>query len=181
MTGPDFYDAGAIRHLAINLFNGWGYDFYRTENQLRADDLMVRAQVCNLLAAARGSVEGAEQAYRREFLPPPSRAKPRPDADAVQSAQALEGLGRALGAIEGQIRALPAPENDRMSQRFRREAPTLSRLVEADHAMVGHAEYLRALLASADARWMLDNSAALRGQVAAIEAAVQSRRDLLTF
>jgi hypothetical protein len=181
MTGPDFYDAGAIRHLAINLFNGWGYDFYRTENQLRADDLTVRAQVCNLLAAARASVESAEQSYRREFLPPPSRAKPRPDPDAVQSAQALEGLGRALGAIEGQIRALPAPENDRMSQRFRREAPTLSRLVEADHAMVGHAEYLRALLASADARWILDNTAALRAQVAAIEAAVQSRRDILTF
>jgi len=181
MTGPDFYDAGAIRHLAINLFNGWGYDFYRTENQLRADDLMVRAQVCNLLAAGRASVEAAEQAFRREFLPPPSRAKPRPDPDAVQSAQTLEGLGRALGAIEGQIRALPAPENDRMSQRFRREAPTLSRLVEADHAMVGHAEYLRALLASADARWILDNTAALRAQVAAIEAAVQSRRDILTF
>jgi hypothetical protein len=99
----------------------------------------------------------------------------------VQSAQTLEGIGRAIGAIEGQIRALPAPENDRMSQRFRREAPTLSRLVEADHAMVGHAEYLRALLASADARWMLDNMAALRGQVAAVEAAVQGRRDILTF
>jgi hypothetical protein len=181
MPPAEFYDAGAIRHLAINLFNGWGYDFYRTENQLRADDLMVRAQVGNLLAAARASIEAAEQAFRREFLPPPSRAKPRPDADAVQSAQTLEGIGRALGAIEGQIRALPAPENDRMSQRFRREAPTLSRLVEADHAMVGHAEYLRALLASADARWMLDNTAALRSQIAAIEAAVQSRRDILTF
>jgi hypothetical protein len=181
MAGPEFYDAGAIRHLAINLFNGWGYDFYRTENQLRADDLMVRAQVCNLLSAARASVEAAEQAFRRDFLPPPSRARPRPDPDAVQSAQTLEGIGRAIGAIEGQIRALPAPENDRMSQRFRREAPTLSRLVEADHAMVGHAEYLRALLASADARWMLDNMAALRGQVAAVEAAVQGRRDILTF
>jgi hypothetical protein len=142
---------------------------------------MVRAQVCNLLSAARASVEAAEQAFRRDFLPPPSRARPRPDPDAVQSAQTLEGIGRAIGAIEGQIRALPAPENDRMSQRFRREAPTLSRLVEADHAMVGHAEYLRALLASADARWMLDNMAALRGQVAAVEAAVQGRRDILTF
>jgi hypothetical protein len=68
-----------------------------------------------------------------------------------------------------------------MSQRFRREAPTLSRLVEADHAMVGHAEFLRALLVSADARWMLDNTPALREQIAAIEAAVQSRRDILTF
>jgi hypothetical protein len=68
-----------------------------------------------------------------------------------------------------------------MPQRIRREAPTLSRLLEADQAMVGGAEFLRSLLAHASAGWMLDHIASLREQIATIEAAVQSRRDILTF
>ena len=179
MVARDLYDANTAAQLAINLFHGWGYDFYRRENQLRADDLTVRSQVCAMLAATRASVAAAEQAYRRERLPPPSRAKPLPDPEAIRCAQQLEGIGHAIGALEGQIRALPAPENDRMSQRFRREAATLSRLLEADQALVGHAEYLRSVLASASASWILENAPALREQVGAIEAALQSRRDSL--
>jgi hypothetical protein len=181
MGETPFYDAGAVRQTAINLFYGWGYNFYKKENQLRADDLMVRAKVSALLSSARASVEAAEQAYRYEFLPPPSREKPRPAQEAVRSAQVLESLARALGAVEGQIRALPAPENDRMTQRFHREAPTLGLLLQADEAMAGHAEYLRSLLASATAAWILENAPALRNQIAAIETAVQSRRDILAF
>ncbi len=181
MAAPKLYDASTAAQIAVNLFHGWGYNFYRRENQLRADDLMVRSQVSAMLAASRASVAAAEQTYRQDRLPPPSRAKPLPDPEAVRSAQMLEGIGRALGALEGQIRALPAPENDRMSQRFRREAETLSRLLEADQAMVGHAEFLRNLLTSVNASWILENAAALRQQIGAIEVALQSRRDSLAF
>ena len=181
MTEPRFYDANFFTKAAIDLFHGWGYHFYRKENQLRADDLVVRARVSEFLAAARISVDAAEKAYRHEFLPPPSREKPRPDAEALRGAQELEGLGRAIGTIEGRIRALPVPENDRMTQRFRREAETLSRLVEADQSMVAQAEFVRAVLATADARWMLDNAASLRQQISALEATVQARRDILAF
>ena len=73
MSSSAFYDAGELKQVAINLFHGWGYNFYRSENQLRADDLMIRAKVGWLLGLARASVERAESAYRREFLPPPSR------------------------------------------------------------------------------------------------------------
>jgi len=41
-----FYDQGPLSQIAINLFYGWGYNFYRQENQLRADDQLIRAQVC---------------------------------------------------------------------------------------------------------------------------------------
>jgi hypothetical protein len=181
MTASGATEAEKVAHLATNLFLGWGYNFYRIENQLRADDLMVRAQVSALLTASRRSVEAAEQAYRHEHLPPPSREKPRPDQEALRCAQVLESIGRALGALEGQIRVMPAPENDRMTQRFRREAPTLSRLLEADQAMVGGAEFLRSLLVNASAAWMLENVASLREQIVAVEAAMQSRRDILTF
>ncbi len=181
MPGPGGGDPGAIGQLASNLFNGWGYNFYRLENQLRSDDLMVRAKLSELLAATRRAVEAAEHAYRIEHLPPPSRAKPRHDPECVRNAQLLEALGQSLGMLEGHVRALPAPENDRMTQRFRREAETLSRLLEADQAMIGHAEFLRSLLMSAAPAWVLDNLAPLREQIAAIETAIQARRDLLAF
>ncbi|MBC7496885.1 MAG: hypothetical protein H7243_06965, partial [Sphingomonadaceae bacterium] len=45
----DFYDAGAVGRIANTLFLGWGYDFYKTTNQLRADDQLIRAKVGQLL------------------------------------------------------------------------------------------------------------------------------------
>ena len=173
--------ADQIAHAAITLFNGWGYNFYRRENQLRADDLMIRAKVSALLAEARSSVEIAEQQYRIEFLPPPSREKPRHDPAALRCAQTLESIAHAFGALEGHIRSLPVPENDRMTQRFRRERESLSRLLEADQEMVGHVEFMRALLTSAVPAWILENALSLREQIAAVERAIQARRDLLTF
>jgi len=47
-----FYDAGALRQVATNLFCGWGYNFYRLENQLRADDQLVRSKAAGLLGTA---------------------------------------------------------------------------------------------------------------------------------
>ena len=125
MADFDFDDLDALERIAVNLFYGWGYNSYRLENQLRADDLTVRAKVGWLLGQARAEVETAESAYRRLHLPPPTRQKPRPDADAVAGAQTLERLSQAIGALEGQIRAQPVPETDRMTQRYRHEAPTL--------------------------------------------------------
>ena len=180
-----FYDADELEQVALNLFYGWGYNFYRAENQLRADDLLVRARACELLAAARAALEACEAAYRREALPPPSRERPRPDPEAMRRAQALEQLGRELGAVEGRIRSLPVPETDRMTQRYRNEAQTLARLVDADQRLVGHAEALRAALheaqTGAGAAWLLDHLAALRERVAALEDAVRARSEILAI
>jgi hypothetical protein len=181
MAVSPFYEAGPVAQVAINLFYGWGYNFYRKENQLRADDLLVRGQVSLRLGAAREGVAAAEQAYRRRFLPPPSRAAPRPDPNAVQEAQALEAIGRDLGALEAQIRALPVPEDDRMTQRFRQEADTSARLVAADEAMVGHAELLRALLAEATAAQVLDSAEIVRARMSAIRDAIRARGDVLAM
>src|ERR1700750_3237913 len=112
MENSGFYDAGLLRQIATNLFYGWGYNFYRIENQLRADDLLVRSKVSWLLGIARASIESAESVYRRGVLPPPSPAKPYPEASAVAGAQSLERLSQSIGALEGQVRAQPVPEND---------------------------------------------------------------------
>ena len=137
MPDTDFYDLDELEKIAVNLFYGWGYNFYRLENQLRTDDLTIRAKVGWLLGSARASVETAESAYRRERLPEPTREKPRPDAGAVAGAQMLERLSKEIGSLEGRIRAQPAPENDRMTQRYRHEAATLQHLRDCDMELAG--------------------------------------------
>jgi hypothetical protein len=98
-----FYDAGVLRQTSINLFYGWGYNFYRVENQLCADDQLVRSKAAGLLGLAMASVSQAEAEYRRKFLPSPTRAKPFPDHAAIEAAQQLEQLARGIGALEALI------------------------------------------------------------------------------
>jgi hypothetical protein len=175
-TNPDL--AYADERLLDHLFNGWGYNFYRAENQLRADDLMVRAKVGEILGAARAAVASAEAAFRRLHLPPPSRERPRQDSQSLAQARALEAMAAKLGALEGQIRALPVPEADRMTQRLRSERETLERLLAADRTMVGAAQSL-GRWAGGDAADLLAREAEFERKVAALQAALQDRRGLL--
>jgi hypothetical protein len=175
----DFYDAGALRQLATNLFYGWGYNFYRQENQLRADDQLVRAKAGWLLGVAAASVMAAEGDYRREFLPAPSRAKPFPDADAVAGVQKLERLVKTLVALAAKMTEQPVPENDRMTQRFRKEAPTLAALIAIDEQLVGQCELLRSSVDHRAGAWLLENLTALLKGIEAIEGSLLKREALL--
>ena len=176
MSDYDFYDVDELEKIAVNLFYGWGYNFYRLENQLRADDLTVRAKVGWLLGLARASVDAAESAYRRERLPAPTREKPRPDADAVAGAQMLERMSKEIGALEGQIRAQPAPENDRMTQRYRHEAATLEHLLKCDMELAGRSDILRAMLDQKDGAWLIEKSGDIHAGLRRIEAALRDRQ-----
>jgi hypothetical protein len=172
MTTSPFYTADELDEIATNLFYGWGYNFYRLENQLRADDLMIRARCGELLGQTRAAVAALESAHRRDHLPPPTRQNPLPDPAAVRRAQALESLGREIGALEGEIRALPAPESDRMTERLRTEAETLTRLLAADRALIAHADLLRRALTQA-------READAPAHISALKAALAARRALL--
>lgn len=110
MSGSVFYDVGKLDQIAINLFYGWGYNFYRLENQLRADDLLIRERTGWLLGQSRAMIETAQSAYRRKFLPPPSRANPLPAREAVAAARSLEDLSILIGQLKGTIRSLPPPK-----------------------------------------------------------------------
>lgn len=139
----DFYGAGALGQIALNLLNGYGYNFYREENQLRADDQKVRTLVSELLSGAYKAVSAAENTFRRERISAPTRASPFPPAEIVADAKRLELMGQSIGAVEGQVRHAPVPENDRMTQRYRQEVATLAALVEQDKLLVGRAQLLR--------------------------------------
>ncbi len=174
-----FYDPGPLRHVAINLFYGWGYDFYRRENQLRADDQLVRSRAGSLIALARDTVAAAEADWRRDKLPAPSRAHPFPDPAAVAGAQALERLAAGIGLLVGRLQAQPTPENDRMTQRFRLEGPTLQALIACDEQLVGQADLLRSMLDGREAAWMLEHRPEIKEGVRAIGATLQQRQAVL--
>jgi hypothetical protein len=179
VSSLDFYDAGAVRQIATNLFYGWGYNFYRLENQLRADDQLVRSKAAWLLGIAMSSVDAAEAEYRREFLPAPSRAKPFPDAAAAASAQRLERLARGIGALEATIQQQPVPENDRMTQRYRQEAPTLAALIEHDEQLVGQCEMLRSMVSGQKGAGILEKMPVLESGLDAIRVTLQKREAVL--
>ncbi len=174
-----FYDVGPLGEVAANLFHGWGYNFYREENHLRADDQLIRSYACGLLGQARASVEAAESDYRRTHLPLPTRAQPFPDPQAVAGAQALERLSRAIGTVEGQVRHQPVPENDRMTQRYRSERTTLEALGEFDKLLIGQADLLRTMLAGATGEAALAQLPELEAGVAALADTLRRRQDVL--
>jgi hypothetical protein len=124
-------------------------------------------------------VDAAEAEYRREFLPPPSRAKPFPDANAVAAAQQLERLARAIGALEASIQQQPVPENDRMTQRYRQEAATLKVLIEHDEKLVGQCELLRSRLSNQGGPAILGQLPDFEVGLAAIRTTLQSREAVL--
>ncbi len=121
----------------------------------------------------------AETEYRREFLPPPSRAKPFPDTEAVTSAQKLEKFAREIGALEAFLHQLPVPENDRMTQRYRLEAPTLKTLIEHDEQLVGQCELLRSIVQNKDGAAILKALPDLNTGLAAIRETLRNREAVL--
>lgn len=153
--------AGAVKQVAANLFYGWGYNFYRDENKLRADDLLVRGKVSDLIGEARAHVAALEAAYRREHLPPPSREHPFPDSAALATVRQAADVVHALESMETRIRNAAVPEMDRINQRHRVERDTLQKLVAADSELVDAVVGLR------DAIMAIADLAVLRGEVLA--------------
>jgi len=174
-----FYEAGKVRQVANTLLLGWGYNFYRTENQLRADDQMVCAKAAWLLGQAAASVQDAEARFRRVKIAPPSRANPFPDPDVMANAQSLERLGARIVAVEARLHSLPAPAQDLMTLRFRQEANTLQKLVESDEILVGQSEMFRSFLDGRDAEWILENAAEIEAGLQAIQDTLRSRESIL--
>lgn len=128
--------AGPTKQVLSNLFYGWGYNFYRKENQLRADDLLIRSKTSGFLGDAREHLAKLESAWRRDHLPPPTRENPLPDAHALEVARKLQHVQQDIEALESSIRNASVPEMDRIMQRHRNERDTLEQLAGLDMKLV---------------------------------------------
>lgn len=129
-------NAGSVRQLVENLYQGWGYNAYRKENQLRADDLLIRGKISELLSELRKAWTVREHSWCAEHLSPPTREQPYPEAGAVKEAHSIQSIQKRIESFESLVRTAPVPENDRVWQRHRNEAQTLDRLMVCDNNML---------------------------------------------
>lgn len=165
--------------VALNLFRGYGYTFYRAENDLRADDQRIRRMVSDLLQQARKALSEAEGRYRREVIPPPSRANPFPPAEMVANARRLEALAQGVSALDAQVAHLPVPTNDFMTARYRNEAETLNRLAEKDVELVADAHALAGAVPGDDPLAVIDAASAITTAIARVKDRLAERQALL--
>lgn len=131
-----------LYRIGVMLINGYGYNWYRLDNQMRADDLLVRSRVSEHLTNALARLRDLEGRYRRKFLPPPTREHPDPDPAHLAAARQYRAVEDRIGEVDTRVRGAAVPPNDRIWQRHRNELDTLAKLGNCDVTMLGGAKQL---------------------------------------
>jgi len=166
----------------VMLLNGYGYNWYRIDNQLRADDLLIRSRASDHLEAAAARLREIEGNYRRRWLPPPSREHPDPDPDHLAAARRIRATAERVLAVDTRVRGAAVPPNDKIWQRHRDEVDTLYRLSQCDVVLVGAAKDLADLAAGLPRDAALDAGAeeAIEMRLAYVAKSLAQRNELLT-
>ena len=158
--GPGFPgEDDPIYRIGVMLINGYGYNWYRLDNQMRADDLLVRGRASEHLGGAVSRLRDLEGRYRRKFLPPPSREHPDPDPVHLAAARQFRAIEDRIGEVDTRVRGAAVPTNDRIWQRHRDELNTLAKLGDCDVLLVGGAKQLADVVAALPADAAVDPAA----------------------
>ena len=124
-----------VQRLQV-LLSGGGYNFYDKANIARADDLLVRQRACHSLSEAGQALRALEGEYRRVFVPPSSREQPYPPAAVMEKLRGVTRLSERLRGLEGDIRGMTAPAQDKFWWRLRQEVSLLNALIAFDDSLV---------------------------------------------
>ena len=165
----------------VMLLHGYGYNFYRKDNQARADDLLVRQSAGHFIGEAAKKLLQVESDYQRRHLPPPTREHPFPPAERLATHRAIREQRQQLLELEAQLRGMPAPPEDKTWMRHRNELDTLKKLLVHDVQFVGAAKLLDEQVAQvqADAPQLDAPLRAVREHVELIRQLMEARRQLL--
>ena len=131
-----------LYRIGVMLLNGYGYNWYRWDNQMRADDLLVRSRASEHLENAVARLRDLEGRYRRKYLPPPTREHPDPDPQHLAAAQHYRAVADRILEIDTRLRGAPVPPDDKIWLRQRGELETLQRLGNCDVVLVARAKEL---------------------------------------
>jgi len=129
-----------LYRIGVMLLNGYGYNWYRWDNQMRADDLLVRSRASEHLESAAARLRDLEGRYRRKYLPPPTREHPDPDPQHLAAAQRLRAVAGRILEIDTKLRGVPVPPDDKVWLRQGGELETLQRLGNCDVVLVAGAK-----------------------------------------
>jgi hypothetical protein len=136
-SGPS--DDPVVQQLQL-LLTGYGYNFYSSKNQARADDLLVRERASYHLAQAVDMLTNLRGAYQFRYIPPLTRANPDPPAEALAQVREMEDVQQAISNVESHIRGMSVPTQDRIWWRFREEHTLLTQLLNFDLVLVRASE-----------------------------------------
>ncbi len=114
------------------LLNGWGYQWYRKESQIRADDLLVRHRASTLLGQALAALHRAEVALGRVPRKRPGGAVLLPVHARAADLQVLGALVARLDHLRAALGPAAMAQEDRLAARLRHEAGLLAELVACD-------------------------------------------------
>ena len=181
MTAVNPDEHSALYKTWVMLLNGYGYNWYRKDNQLRADDLLVREHASHFVLEAAKKLQEQEATYARQFLPTPTRENPFPPEDRLATHALIRSTRQNLLALEGRIRGLSAPPTDRIWQRHRSEVATLARLTSLDVQLVGLAKEIDTAASRLDLEaWSHpERLASLADSTLKIEQVIAARAELL--
>jgi hypothetical protein len=135
-------ETSRLLRIGVMLLNGYGYNWYRQDNRARADDLLVRSRASEHLSSAAAGLRDREARYRRQNLPPPTRANPDPDPRHLVAARRFRTLADRIGELEARLRGAALPPDDKIWRRHREEVATLRRLGECDAVLLAGAKEL---------------------------------------
>lgn len=128
-------EAGPAKRLLSNLFYGCGYNFYRFDHELLADDLLIRGKLSGLLRECRAHLTCLETEFRKQHRAANGGDYSFLSPAAVATAQALLSAQRDLAAMETAIRNTVVPEFTRFERR-REMRGALEELVMLDGEVV---------------------------------------------
>ena len=131
-----------LYRIGVMLLNGYGYNWYRQDNRMRADDLLIRSRASEHLASAAAALRDREGRFRRKYLPPPTRQHPDPDPQHLAAVQQFRAVVDRILDIDTKVRGGAVPSEDKIWLRHRDEIDTLRRLGECDAILVAAAKEL---------------------------------------
>lgn len=168
-----------IQQLQL-LLTGYGYNFYNTTNQARADDLLVRERASYHLGQAVDLLSQLQSEYQRRFIPPLTRANPDPPAEALAQVREIAATRQALSDIETHIRGMSVPAQDRLWWRFRQEQALLGQLLNFDLSLVRSSEDLyQYVLQLTPESWNSQGSGQLRQLMQRVSSIARERERFL--
>ena len=135
-------DHSRLYRIGVMLLNGYGYNWYRLDNRMRADDLLIRSRASDHLAKAVARLRDLEGQYRRKYLPPPTREHPDPEPQHLATARRFRTVEERISEIDTRLRGGAVPPDDKIWLRHRNEIDTLQRLGECDAILAASAKEL---------------------------------------
>lgn len=171
-----------LYRIGVMLLNGYGYNWYRQDNRMRADDLLIRSRASDHLAAAAAGLREREGRFRRRYLPPPTREHPDPDPERLATIRQFSAVTDRIRDIDIRVRGASVPPEDKIWQRYRDEIDTLRRLGECDAILVAAAKELADFVAgiSADAGIDIADQQRMDQHLDRLNAVLMQRRAILS-